>query len=84
MDKHPAKPAVIVGEHVKINKSATGSRYDFADKKNVPEDFAKTTTTVRTYVDAEKVDEYKKLNDNLPEGIVEKNRDERVSIKLVG
>ena len=84
MAKHPAQPVVVIGSHVKVRKSETGARYDFKSKKELPEGFYKTTTTVRNYVDAEKVDEYRKLNDSLPEGVVERERSEKVSIELVG
>jgi hypothetical protein len=83
MAKHPAKPAVVIGLHVKVRRSETGSRFDFASKKDAPEDFTKVSTTVRKFVDADKVDEYFKLNDTLPEGIVAKERPEKVTIELV-
>lgn len=84
MAKHPAKPVLVVGLHVKVRRSETGSRFDFVSKKDAPEEFTKVSTTVRKFVDAEKVDEYFKVNDNLPDGIIAKDRAEKVSIELVG
>lgn len=76
-------PAVtsIVGNHIKVTRSLTGSIYGAPDIEKVPAEFVKQA--VRKFVDGKAVDKYLEEHDGkLPTGVAVNVRKYRMAIKV--
>lgn len=80
-ENNPAVTA-IVGKHIKITRSLTGSIYGTDDIDKVPAEFVKEA--VRRFVDGKGIDKYLAEHDGkLPKGVKINVRNYRMAIKVI-